>query len=226
MRRLWPAGVALGLAILLASVWDPDSPASRISNLDLRDSPFRDTYIIPHRTQDERCFVVDRRDATRRRSDDEQPGRKWKLTRVRGSDGAGDRWMVQSKRRGKGTVFFVPALAVSDWAYPYLYSFVRARNPELELPLIEWTQLHVDRVYQGLYLRVTLPFDERKKDGGSGILREILTVSGDRATGSRSHPRPSRNHPRLRATGPARHNARGPTRSRALHGVRRRDGPA
>lgn len=186
MRRLWPAAVALGLAILLASLWDPSSPASRISNLDLRDSPFRDTYIILHRTQDERCFVVDRRDATRRRSDDEQPGRKWNCVRIPGrTAGAPDTWFVRSKHKGKGSVFFVPAADVADWGYPFLYEFVR----ELEeaagappLPAVRWTQLYVSRLYQGLYLRVQLPFDLRKKDGGSGVLRELLVVQGDRVS--------------------------------------------
>jgi hypothetical protein len=186
VRQLWPAGVALGLAILLASVWDPDSPASRLSNLDLRDSPFPDSYIILHRTQDERCFVVDRRDATRRRSDDNQPGRKWSCVQIAGrSEGAPDTWFVHSKRKGKGSVFFVPAMDVADWSYPFLYEFVR----ELEeaagapaLPALVWTQLYVSRIYQGLYLRVQLPFDLRKKDGGSGLLRELLVVERDRVS--------------------------------------------
>ena len=186
MRRLWPAGVALTLAILLVGVWDPDSPASRITNLDLSDSPFRDTYIILHRSQDERCFVVDRRDATRRRSDDSQPGRKWTCVNIPGrAAGAADTWLVRSKRKGKGSVFFVPALDVADWSYPFLYEFVREleeRAAAPPLPAVSWTQLYVSRIYQGLYLRVDLPFDLRKKDGGSGVLRELLVVQGDRVS--------------------------------------------
>jgi hypothetical protein len=87
---------------------------------------------------------------------------------------------VQSKRKGKGTVFLVPVVEVQDWGYPFLYDFVRKRRPSLDLPKVAWTQLFVSRIYQGLYLRVELPFDKRKKDGGSGVLREILSVEGGR----------------------------------------------
>ncbi len=179
-RTLWPAALALGLSLGLVAWLGPVNRAARLANLDVEASGFANTFLMFHKTERGSGYVVDRRDSTMRRSDRGQPGRKWKLLRITGKDALGDRWLVQSKRHGKGTVFFVPALSVADWTYPYLYEFVRERNPELALPRVEWTQLHVDRVYQGLYLRVALPFDERKKDGGSGILREILTVQGDR----------------------------------------------
>ena len=186
MRRLWPAGVALALAVLLAAAFQPDSPASRVSNLRLGDGPFRDTYIIVHRTRDDRCFVVDRRDATRRRSDDNQPGRRWTCLSIPGVGAdAPDTWFVHSKRKGKGSVFFVPAQDVADWSYPLLYEFVREKESQAEapeLPSVEWTQLYVSRIDQGLYLRVKLPFDLRKKDGGSGVLRELLVVEGNRVS--------------------------------------------
>lgn len=182
MRGLLAAGVALGLAILLAAVVDPDSPASRVSNLDLSASVFRDTYIILHKTQADRCFVVDRRDATRRRSDDNQPGRKWTCLSFAGREaGSPASWFVHSKR--KGSVFFVSAQDVADWSYPFLYEFVRDREKAAaapRLPVVQWTQLYVSRIFQGLYLRVKLPFDARKKDGGSGVLRDLLVVEGNR----------------------------------------------
>jgi hypothetical protein len=40
----------------------------------------------------------------------------------------------------------------------------------------------VDRIYEGLYLRVALPFDPRKKDNGPDARRELLTVLGGRLT--------------------------------------------
>jgi hypothetical protein len=111
-----------------------------------------------------------------RRSDRKQPGQKWDFQRTPGRDGAPDAWLVKNKNQGKGTVFYVPVERVRDWTYPALYQFVRSQHPELELPKVSWTQLHVNRVYQGLYLRVELPFDLRKRDGGSGIRRQLLMV--------------------------------------------------
>jgi hypothetical protein len=73
----------------------------------------------------------------------------------------------------------VPAFDVQDWAYPFLYDFVSRHRGGLQLPQVSWTHLYTDRIYRGLYLRVALPFDKRKKDGGSGILRELLVVRGD-----------------------------------------------
>ena len=183
----------MALAILLAAAVDPGSPASRVSNLDLSESPFRDSYIIRHKTQADRCFVVDRRDATWRRSDDNQPGRKWScLSFPAGEAGSPLSWFVHSKR--KGSVFFVPVQDVADWRYPFLYAFVRdlensdssdssdSADAAPRLPIVEWTQLYVSRIYQGLYLRVELPFDLRKKDGGSGVLRDLLVVEGNRVS--------------------------------------------
>ena len=180
VRRLWPAGVGLLVAIALTMLVPSDSTVSRVGNLRLDDAVFRDTYLVMHRQESDRCFVVNRRDATIRRSNDKQPGRKWRCFRIEGTTAKSPpTWLVQSKREGKGTVFFVPASQVEDWSYPFFYEVARAEDPGVDLPLVEWTQLYVSRLYQGLFLRVDLPFDLRKKDGGSGILREVLSVSGD-----------------------------------------------
>jgi hypothetical protein len=79
-------------------------------------------------------------------------------------------------------VFLLPVSDVPDWSYPFLYGFVRKHREALELPKVEWTQLFVSRLYQGLYLSVSLPFDLRVKDGGSGVLRELLSVDGERVS--------------------------------------------
>jgi len=183
VRVFWPAGLALALAIA-AIIAFPGSYTRRTTNLDLADTGFRDTFIMFSKSEAGRCFVVNRRASTVRRGDQRQPGRKWDCVRIRDEDrgGPADSWLVKSKRKGKGTVFFVPVYDVQDWSYPFLYRFVSEHRKELDLPRIEWTQLFVNRLYQGLYLRVALPFDLRKKDGGSGILREILTVQDGQLT--------------------------------------------
>jgi len=186
VRVFWPAGLALALAIAGIIVF-PGSYTRRTTNLDLTDTGFRDTFIMFSKSEVGRCFVVNRRASTMRRGDQQQSGRKWDCLRIRAGDrgGPADTWLVKSKRKGKGTVFFVPVYGVPDWSYPFLYEFVRKHSKhrkELDLPRVEWTQLFVNRLYQGLYLRVGLPFDLRKKDGGSGILREILTVQDGQLT--------------------------------------------
>jgi hypothetical protein len=183
VRVFWPAGLALALAIA-AIIAFPGSYTRRTTNLDLADTGFRDTFIMFSKSEVGRCFVVNRRASTMRRGDQGQSGRKWDCLRIPAGDrgGPADTWLLKSKRKGKGTVFFVPVYGVRDWSYPFLYRFVRKHRKELDLPRVEWTQLFVNRLYQGLYLRVGLPFDLRKKDGGSGILREILTVQDAQLT--------------------------------------------
>lgn len=181
---LWPAGLALVAVILLAGLDLPFSRSHRVTNVDLEGTGFPDTYIMLSKTDAGRAYVVNRRDATMRRSDDRQPGDKWEVAQIPSpyaEDGLAS-WLIRSKRKGKGTVLFVPVDDVQDWTYPFCYTFVRKQRKDLKLPRVEWTQLFVNRVYQGLYLRVALPFDRRKKDGGSGILREILTVRGNQLT--------------------------------------------
>ncbi len=178
---LWPALAALLLASVLA-IWSHGvSRTTRLSNLDLESTGIAETYLMTDKSEPGRGYIVGRRASTVRRSDSAQQGDRWRLDRIPGA--SGDTWIAQSKRKGKGTVFYVPYPDVPDPVYPYYYRFVRELRRELELPQVSWTSLFVNRVYQGLYLRVSLPFDPRKKDGGSGILREILAVEGDRLMG-------------------------------------------
>jgi hypothetical protein len=182
MKNLWVAGICLGAAVVAVLIFAGRSPIDRVYNLDLENPGISDTYLILHRREADRCFVVDRRDATRRRSDDRQPGRKWQCHRMAKPGGQLPTWLLQSKRKRKGTVFLLPVSDVPDWSYPFLYDFVRKHREALELPKVEWTQLFVSRLYQGLYLSVALPFDLRAKDGGSGVLRELLLVDGERVS--------------------------------------------
>jgi hypothetical protein len=175
VRIFWRIGLALLVAAGIAAGLERFTASQRFANLDLEGGGFRDTFLMFSKSEPGRGYVVNRRDSTERRSDLKLPGRKWEFFRIPLAEDT-DAWLTRSKRQGKGTVFYVPVSEVGDWTYPFLYEFVRERRPKQELPPIEWTQLYVNRIYQGLYLRVALPFDLRKKDGGSGILRQILVV--------------------------------------------------
>jgi hypothetical protein len=179
MKRLWPTGLALLLAVV-AIVLAPDTSLRRMSNLEFGASGLYQTYLMKSRTQPDRCRVQNRRASTMRRADPRERGQDWDCDRIPGAGGNMDGWLVRSNRYGEGTILFVPIYAVDDWTYPYFYGFVRGHRAALELPAVRWTQLFVDRLYSGLYLQVALPFDLHRRDGGSGILRSILTVEPER----------------------------------------------
>ena len=179
LQKIWPAGVALVLAILIVLLGTQRSTMVRLTNFDLAASGFNDTYLTYTKTDASKAYVDNRRDSTIRRSDRGQPGRKWDAFRFPGRSTApgGEIWLVKSKHQGRGTVFFVPVSNIDDWIFPFLYSFIAQRDEALQLPQLEWTNLYVNRVYHGLFLRFALPFDLRKKDGGNGVLREIITIN-------------------------------------------------
>lgn len=184
MRSLWPAGVALALVCAVYAISLSYSPLSRLSNLDVREGGFPNVYITLSKTEPNRGYVGDRRDSTIRRNDRKQPGRKWNLRNIPDVSGRSERdiWFTQSKRKGKGTLFYIPVEQISDWTYPFFYRFVRRHDPQLELPKVSWVQLYVNRIYAGFHLRVAMPFDKRKKDGGSGVLRQLLIVEDGQLT--------------------------------------------
>lgn len=175
---LTQSGAAVAMAVALVAF--SNTPAERTSNLALSDIGLPETYIMTDQSRANSCYVVDRRDSTVRRSNQGQPGQRAPFDRFYDGEGGSAlaSWIVRSKR--DGTLIFVPIDAVDDWSYPFIYSFVRKKSSDL--PAVEWSQLFVDRNYQGLYLRVALPFDPRKKDGRTSPLREILYVRGDRLT--------------------------------------------
>lgn len=181
IRRLLPSAFAVLFALVAVPAAYHLSSAGRLSNLTV-DSAFPDAYIMTSKGEPGRCYLVDRRSSTMRRDDASMPGRMQNCASFGPDAGSAIApcWAVWSKRRG--TVLFVPVERVPDWSYPFLYQHVRESFEIPHLPPVSWVDLYVNRVYQGLFLRMPLPRDPRKKDGGSGVLREILTVRGDRMT--------------------------------------------
>ncbi len=177
LRSLWPAGAAILVACLIALLSPRWQSTGRLTNLNLANELIPDTYILMSKSRPDRCHVLSRRQATTRRYNANQPGRTWSCVRF---GEARDHWFVHHK--AKGAEFFIPLERVEDWTYPFLYTYMREQYPEFDLPSLFWTQLFVDRIYRGLYLSMELPFDLRKRDGGSGILRELLVVDGDQLT--------------------------------------------
>lgn len=181
-RTLLPIGVALLLALILGVLGLRYSANGRLSNLDLPNDGFQETFLMNSKTSSGRCYVVNRRESSLRRSDTTLPGRMQDCEKFGfgETDHGLESWLVRSKR--KGTSLYIPVEKVEDWTYPFLYDFVRDHTDHFELPRVAWTQLYVDRIYRGLYLRIPLPYDKRKKDGRTEPLREILTVKGHSLT--------------------------------------------
>jgi hypothetical protein len=177
---LLPAS-ALIAAVGIAALAHEHSRTSRLATLDLANEALPDTYIVRDRSRPDRtdrCWVTGRRGATVRR-DEKGPGTgvKWDCHRLLAERALGQHtWLIRAKSAGTGAQFLVPVSDVPDWTFPFLYAVVRERVPDLELPWVGWTQLFVERIYQGLYLRVALPFDLRKREGGTGLRRELLSI--------------------------------------------------
>jgi hypothetical protein len=181
-KAFLPFWLCLGVAAAIVPLSEYISPIKRISNLDLRETGFSPSYLMTSKATPDKGYLVDRRDSTVRRSRKNLPGKMWDLDRFGQDAAAGipEHYLLRSKRYG--TVFLVPAEAVEDFDYPFVYSFVRREYPELELPEGEWTNLFLNRVYHGLYLRMALPFDLRKKDGGNGTMRELFMIRDNEMT--------------------------------------------
>lgn len=169
VRTLWPAVLALATAMALIVFVRPDSRANRISTLDLEETGFEELYIQFLDSDRTRASIVSRGVTTIRRGEIPSYASEWSMERL-----GGDGWFARSP--DEGVVFFIPVSEVSDWIYPFIYSFVRERRKGLELPPAEWTTLHVDRLYQGLFLRVKLPFDRPEAQ----TRRELVTVESNR----------------------------------------------
>lgn len=180
IRTLWPLLAVLALTILLIPLSRESSGPDRLTNLDLGRTGFPDTYLMSSKTAPGRCYLVNRRESTVRRSDTDIRARMRDCESFGGDPVSGqlETWLVRSKRQG--TTFLIPVDRVPDWTYPYLYRHVRRDVQELDLPAVGWTQLFLDRVYRGLFLRVDFPYDKRRKDGRVGELRELLGVREDR----------------------------------------------
>ena len=169
--------IALVSALLLASIAQRTSRSARLANLNLQNQGVADAFIVTAGAAPDHAFLVDRDQSTIRRGQDEFKGRPWELVRFRGSEGGPlDHWFLRSP--SDGAVFFIPVESVADRDYPFAYAFVRRQFPDLDLPKAEWVQLHLNRFYQGLFLRVELPRDKTKKEGGSGTLREVVSAHG------------------------------------------------
>ncbi len=175
--------VALAALVAVGGVWVGfvASPLQRLSNTDLKRTGIPDSYLVLNKTDPTRGLLVNRRDATVRRSQKGLPGATLRVERFAFPGSTPDHWLLRSKK--EGVILLVPLESVQDPLFPFLYGFVRDEEPDLELPRAGWTQLFVNRVYAGLYLRCELPRDPRRKDGRVGDRRMLLEVSGTRVWG-------------------------------------------
>jgi len=129
----------------------------------------------------EKCYLLKRRQATIRRNKKKMQGSKLDCKQFRfDQNGETNResWFLHSK--SNGVVFLFPLEDVENWVYPALYSYVKDHLLVTYLPNVEWVQLHINRYYQGIFLQVELPKDLSKKNGGNGVLREIISITKEK----------------------------------------------
>lgn len=168
-KQLWQPALALLIATALFVLVLGDSTANRLSTLNLEEAGFDELYIQFLDSERTRASIVTRGVTSINRGEIPDLGPEWSMERL-GRDG----WLARSP--DEGVTFFVPVTEISDWIYPFLYSFVREHRRGLELPRVEWTTLHVDRLYEGLFLLVRLPFDRPEVQAR----RELLVVESGR----------------------------------------------
>jgi hypothetical protein len=155
-----PMLIAIAVAVLGAHIALRTSTATRLSNLDLSRGGFADSYLVFEPSDPDRAFLLRRGAATLRRSDPELQGVSWSWARF-GPSRETARWIL---RDPAGPVLLLPLDAIEDWSYPFLFAFVAHQRPELGLPRVSWTQLHVHRVYSGLYLQIDWRSDTASAD--------------------------------------------------------------
>ncbi len=179
-RSLLAAAIALILAALLPLLAGPRMKAERLANLDVTGAGVSALYIQMDPRIPGKCYATDRQGSTLRRSDDPAARVPWEF--LRGTDtpdtGGLAHWLLRSKAHG--AYLLVPVFAVRDWTYPYFHEFARAHGANADLPKVRWVRLFVNRIYNGLYLRVDLPSDPPGRARAGGLTRELLMVSGAR----------------------------------------------
>lgn len=163
------------LVVLLAN-----GRSARTANLDLEASALPASYLMHHGVEPGYGYLVDRRSSTIHRADRGAPGGKRRVMPMRLGEGTGDGYALVAKRYP--TVLLVPLAALQDWSYPFVHAMFAAEHPEWPLAELSMRRLYVDRVFRGIYLQVELPYDKRKKDGGSGELRQLLAVTTQSAS--------------------------------------------
>ncbi|NUQ33378.1 MAG: hypothetical protein HUU29_00360 [Planctomycetaceae bacterium] len=181
--RIAKVALALLLAAGLSAYASANSPLGRLSNLDLSigDIPdpstgnFPHTYIEFSKTTPGSCIFGNRKLAISRRSDLPANQARWRY----GTFGNPEtpHWLLRSKK--DGFALFTPVADVSDFVYPFLYGKVREACPELHLPECDWTQLFVNRMYVGLYLKTFFEIEPGRRAKNY----ELLDIEGGTAAG-------------------------------------------
>lgn len=175
------AVASLALAVGLVVALGGGSLHARAGNLRVSASTVPALYVMHHKTEPGRAYLVSRRASTVRRSRQSQPGKKRQLLSFDVPEAPGQLGYVALHKR-HGVTVLLPIAAVPDWSCPLLHSFGAAKVPSWPLARVELRQLHVNRVYAGLYLFVELPHDRTTAQGGDGTLRQILAVTAKGAS--------------------------------------------
>lgn len=182
-REFIPFWLLALAAVTLSAVLSPLSFNSKITNLKIpTTTSVKESYIMTSKSDSGKCYLVDRRDSTIRRSGTNIPGDSWELNLVPGSANPKNPDSILLISKKKGTIFFVPPSKISNPAYPYSSEFVRKKLKDPDIPKLQWNQVYINRIYSGLYLKVELPSDPTKKKGRKGSRRELLSVKGNHLT--------------------------------------------
>lgn len=166
--------IGLALAIGLTALAAPSQPLFRAGNIAVSTSSLPTLFLMHHPTEPGHAYLVQRRGSTMRRDDNSQDGAKRTLLTFTQAPEQRPSYILLNNKLG--TVALLPIESLEDWSYPFLHAFIAARHPDWPLAGMRLCQLHVDRLYRGLYVELQLPHDPTKSQGGDGSLRKLLDV--------------------------------------------------
>lgn len=168
------AALGLGFAVALTALAAPTRDLARVGNLNVGSSTLPAMFLMHHPTESGNAYLVQRRGSTMRRDDNDQDGAKRTLLTFRLAPEQRQSYLLLNNKLG--TTALLPIEALDDWSYPFLHAFIASRHPDWPLAQMRLCQLHVDRIYRGLYVELSLPRDLTKSQGGDGSLRKLLDV--------------------------------------------------
>ena len=114
--------------------------------------------------------MSNRKASTLRRSDTRPRRPSYSIGYSRGTTAPS--FLLRSKN--EGIHLFIPCEKVLDWDFPFIQLELAKELEAKSQCKPAWTTLFLSRHYKGLYLKVTLPFDLRKKYGGPDCRRAFI----------------------------------------------------
>ena len=176
-KFLFLIGGAIGIALVSIKLIGEHSELLKSSNIQISTQGFKKMNLQFFAEKPNRCNLAVWSKSTTRRSNKRIP----KILRdcySRKFSADQNIWRLSSTN--KSVIILHPAEAISDWVFPFFYGeYLHSRTNNIALE-IEWIQLFVNRIYNGLFLKIIFPKPSPKKEGNKRDKIDFLFVSSNR----------------------------------------------